>query len=123
MREERCILIKLIENPIVRAIAKWLWELFLAMLQTACLVGVVLGAVWIATTRETKPVVAPNESGDWLNVLFDETQLVRCKSFVDRGSCVQFVGCEDKVERCVLTFEILRRPIGPADYLPTEGND
>lgn len=116
-------MIKLIENPIVRAVARWLWELFLAMLQTACLVGVVLGAVWFATTREQKPAVTPEESGGWLNVLFDETQLVRCKSFVDRGSCVQFVGCEDKVERCVVTFEILRRPIGPADYLPTEGKD
>lgn len=55
------------------------------------------------------------------NIVLDESRLVRCKT-IDRSqpSCTMLSDCDDEVDRCVVTFEILNRPMTAGDYLPTE---
>jgi len=59
--------------------------------------------------------------GPPVTIALDETRLVRCGK-IDRGqpSCTMLSECDDQVDRCVITFEIFRRPVLPGELEPAD---
>lgn len=107
---------------------KWigevLWVFFVFSLRAAAVLCFLAGALWftIWIKNYDQPAPTPKVPFDgYQNIILDESKLVRCR-VVDRSqpSCTMLSDCDDGVDRCVGTFEILRRPASPGDYLPTE---
>lgn len=71
---------------------------------------------------EHRPAV--EERPEFKNIILDDARLVRCRT-IDRSkpACTLISDCDDQVDRCVVTYEVIHRSLGPADALPTDPAD
>jgi hypothetical protein len=94
-----------------------LWE---ALWKLTVYIPFVIGVIWILARLPSLPLVL-SEPDPYQNIILDESRLVRCRT-IDRSqpACTLLSDCEDRVDRCVVTFEILRRPGRLSDFLPEE---
>jgi hypothetical protein len=97
-------------------------------LKAVVLVCALTGFLYLADFFLNKPHEQASKRepmrGVYLNIVLDDSRLVRCRT-IDRTqpSCTMISDCDDDVDRCVVTFEILHRLPGPSDFLPTEAGD
>lgn len=99
-----------------------------AAIATAVPLSVLLfaGALFLQALNATK--YAESRMYVWegppVDIALDETKLVRCGK-IDRSqpSCTMLSECDDQVDRCVITFEIFRRPVLPSELEPADQSE
>jgi hypothetical protein len=98
--------------------------LFKAAVLICAITGFLYLAEFFITRKPPESSPRPPLSGVYMNIVLDDSRLVRCRT-IDRTqpSCTLISDCDDDVDRCVVTFEILRRLPGPADHLPLDAAD
>jgi hypothetical protein len=98
--------------------AAWAFVSALSRLLTALLLIVGLGHMiqYYGLPKRFSPPPAPYQ-----NILLDDNLLIRCRN-IDRGqsSCTLLSDCQDGVDRCVITYEVLRQLTGLDDPQPEE---
>jgi hypothetical protein len=83
----------------------------------------ILGFLYTWTEVSGTAPVAETQA-EFKSIILDDARLVRCRT-IDRSqpSCTLLKDCDDEVERCVITYEVIHRSLGPADHLPLDTAD
>lgn len=108
---------------------KWIheiaWQFFLFVCGLVSFACFIIGAAWLGS-RVSEAYFGPYSKprAEYQNIILDDATVVRCRVISrGHGACTLLSDCDDFVDRCVATFEILRREPRSGEVLPTEKGD